>query len=57
MTGDLRRALLLAAALEDEYAIACFAECDHAGRADKLRTLAGAPEAVSVALSPAGSHL
>lgn len=55
MTGDLRRALLLAASEEDEHGIACLCEHDHAGRADKLMALAGVPEAVSVAYSPAGS--
>ncbi|WP_156080789.1 hypothetical protein [Microbispora rosea] len=57
MTGDLRRALLLAAEEQEEYHIACPCPQDHAAEADRLRAQAYALPPISVALSPAGSHL
>ncbi|NJP24410.1 MULTISPECIES: hypothetical protein [unclassified Microbispora] len=50
-----REELLLAAELQEEYHIACYAECGHDKEADRLRALAAALPPVSVALSPAGS--
>ena len=55
MTARTREELLLAAELQEEYHIACFAECGHDKEADRLRAQAAALPPASVALNPAGS--
>lgn len=57
MTARTREELLLAAELQEEYHIACFAECGHDKEADRLRAMAAACAPVSVAHSPAGGQL